>query len=238
MGASDNLSQAQAVIETDGSVLFDNVIPGTYVLKIQLDSGVWIQQNVDVANAPDKQFIQTNPVPSETAILTGNFLGASPVKLFLTNANQQLHIDITPSHDGSYALVNIPADVYSLATFVKGQLFEFIQIDLQYEPEMALDIDPTSILEFFNPIYVVVADETGLILADSQIWLSQESNIFTASSTGRGAFLAAPSGNCILSVAHPMFPTQNLEVNLKPSTLLAEPNADNTMLVQLGTNGP
>jgi DNA-directed RNA polymerase specialized sigma24 family protein len=238
MGIPDNLSQIQAVIETDGSILFKNVLPGTYLLKVRLDSGVWIQQNVDVTGGPDEQFIPLAPVPEKTAILTGRFLGASPVNLFLTNANQQLHIDIAPNADGSYELVNIPADVYSLATFVKGQLFEFIQVDLQYEPEMALDIDPTEILESFSPLYVVVADKTGFILSESQVWLNQQSDIITASSTGRGAFLAAPSGDYTLSAAHPGFPTQNLEINLKPSSLLAEPNADNTILVQPGTNGP
>ena len=238
MDISDNLSQVQAVMDADGSVRFEKVIPGAYVLKVGLDSGVWIQQNVDVTDGPDEQFIQIDPVPTETAVLTGRFLEASPVNLFLTNANQQLHIDIAPSADGSYELVNIPADVYSLATFAKGQLFEFTQVDLQYEPEMVLDIDPSVILESLSPLYVVAADETGLILSESQVWLNQESDIITASSTGRGAFLAAPSGDYTLSAAHPGFPTQNLEVNLKPSSLLAEPNADNTILFQPGTNGP
>jgi hypothetical protein len=238
MDTSDNLSQVQGIIVEDGSVLFEKIIPGTYILKVRLDSGLWVQQNVDIADGPGEEFIQIGPVPTETAILTGRFLEASPVNLFLTNANQQLHIDIKPSADGSYELVNIPADIYSLATFVKGQLFEFTQVDLQYELEMVLDIDPAEILEPLSPLYVIVADEMGLILSDSQVWLNQESDIITASSTGRGAFLAAPSGDYILSVAHPMFPTQNLEVNLKPSSLLEEPIADNTILVQPGTNGP
>lgn len=238
MDISDNLGQVQAVIDTDGSVLFENVIPGAYLLKVRLDSGVWIQQTVDVTDGPGEQLIEIDPVPTETATLTGRFLEASPVSLFLTNANQQLHIDIAPSADGSYELVNIPADVYSLATFVKGQLFEFSQVDLQYEPEMVLDIDPAEILESLSPLYVIIADETGILLSESQVWLNRDSDIITASSTGRGAFLAVPSGDYTLSAAHPGFPTHNLEVHLKPSSLLAEPNADNTILVQPGTNGP
>ena len=238
MDASDNLNQVQAIIEKDGFILFDNVIPGSYVLKIRLDSGAWIQQNVNVTEAPKEQSVQLSPVPTETAVLAGRFLGASPVNLFLTNVNQQIHIDIAPNADGSYELVNIPADIYSLACFVKGKLFEFTQIDLQNESEMVMDIDPAEILKSFSPLYVAVVDKTGLILTRYEIWLNSETDIVSTLSTGRGAFLAAPSGNYTLSIAHQGHPTRNLEINLKPSSLLAEPDADNTILIRLGQNTP
>jgi hypothetical protein len=201
-----------------------------------LDSGVWIQQNVNITDAPKEQSVQLSPVPTETAVLEGRFLGASPVNLFLTNVNQQIHIDIAPNADGSYELVNIPADIYSLACFVKGQLFEFTQIDLENESEMVMDIDPAEILKSFSPLYVAVADETGQILSSSQVWLNSEGDIVPKLSTGRGAFLAVPSGNYTLSIAHPGYPTRKLEVNLKPSSLLAERNPENTILVQLGNS--
>lgn len=238
MEMPDDLNRVQGIIDADGSVLFENVIPGGYVLKLRLDSGVWIQQNVDVTDMPTEQFIEINPIPTETATLRGSFLQASPVNLFLTNANQQLHVDINPDADGSYELLNIPADVYSLATYAKGRLVEFTQIDLQYETDMTLDIDPVLILDSISPVYVEIVNEMGLMLSGSQVWLNQGSDIITDSSTGRGAFLTAPAGNYTLSVAHPMFPTQNRQVVLKPSSLLADPNPDNMILVQFGTNEP
>jgi DNA-directed RNA polymerase specialized sigma24 family protein len=235
MDASDDLGQIQGAVEKDGFVLFENVLPGSYVMRIGLDNGVWIQQDVEITDGPEDQVIEMSPIPAEITTLRGRLLNASPVDLFLTNANQQIHINIIPSADGFYELANIPTDVYSLATFVAGQLVEFTQIDLQDQIETTLDIDPAEMLQSFTPLYVVVADETGLILSGSQVWLNREGDIITTSSTGRGAFLAAPSGSYTLSVAHPGYPTQSQDVDLNSSSLLAEPNADNTILIQLGT---
>ncbi|MEN8127828.1 MAG: hypothetical protein ABFR90_08500 [Planctomycetota bacterium] len=235
MDISENLNQTQAAIAEDGSVFFENIIPGSYVMRVRLDSDVWLQQVVEITDEPKEQVVQVDPVQPETTTLNGHFLGASPIDLFLTNANQQIHIDITPKADGSYELKAIPADIYSLAAFVHGQLIEFTQIDLQEEPEMTLDIDPAEMMQSFSPLNVVVMNETGLILSGAQIWLTGEGgDIITASSTGRGAFLAVPAGRHTLSAAYSGYPTQNLEITLKPSSLLAEPAPENTILVQLG----
>lgn len=234
MDTPDNLAQTQGTVAEDGSVLFNRVIPGAYVLKIRVDDNIWIYQNVDVTDGPSEQVVQLSPLQPETALLTGRFLNASPVNLFLSSTNHQIHIDILPKADGTYELLDIPADVYSLATFVKGQLFEFMQVDLQFEPEMQLDIDPDEMVRSFSPLYVVPTDESGLILSGAQVWLSQGSEIITGASTGRGTFLAAPAGNYTLSAVYPGYPTQNLEVTLEPASLLAEPDADNTILVKMG----
>lgn len=233
----DNFNPVQAVLAEDGSILFENVIPGSYVLRTQSDSGVWLQQDVEIADAPAEQMIQPDPVSEETATLRGHFLSAAPTELFLTTANRNIHIDIAPSADGTYELGAIPSDIYSLAAFVKGQLIEFTQIDLQSEPEMTLDIDPAETMRAFSPLTVVVTDALGLVLADAQVWLTgtKGEGLFTASSTGRGAFLAVPAGQYILSVAHPKYPTANREIILKSSSLLAEPDPANTTLIQLGT---
>jgi len=230
----DSLNQVQAVVAEDNSMLFKNVIPGVYVLRVQSDSGVWLQQNVEIADGPAEQTIQLDPVPEETAALHGHFLNAAPIDLFLTTANQKMHIDITPDANGAYELADIPSDIYSLAAFVKGRLIEFTQIDLQSEPEMTLDIDPAEMILAFSPLNVVVTDASGIVLPDTQVWLTgtEGEDLLTASSTGQGAFLAAPAGTYTLSIAHPEYPTENREIILKTSSLLAGPNPENTILVK------
>ena len=235
MDVSDKLNRTQAVIANDGSILFDNILPGSYVMRLRLDSGVWVQQEVEVADGLEGQIIQVDPIPENTTALRGRFLGASPVNLFLTNANQQIHIDLTPRADGNYELESVPVDIYSLAAFVHGQLFEFVQIDLQEQPENTLDIDPDEILRSFSPLNVVVTDPAGLILSGAQVWLAGTGGTLAASTTGRGAFLAAPIGSYTLSAAYPGYPTQTLEIDLKPSSLLAEPTSENSVMIQLET---
>ena len=235
---SDSLNQIQAVIAEDNSMLFEKVIPGAYVLKVQLNSGVWLQQNVEIEDGSVEQTILLDPVPEETATLRGYFLNAAPIDLFLTTANQKIHIDIAPNADGTYELSAVPSDIYSLAAFVKGQLIEFLQIDLQNEPETTLDIDPAEMMRAFSPLTVVVTDTSGIALSDAQVWLTGAGgeDLVTASSTGQGAFLAAPAGQYTLSVAHPEYPTENRDISLKASSLLAEPNPENTALIQLGNS--
>ena len=232
----DSLNQIQAVVAEDNSMLFENVFPGVYVLRVQLDSGVWLQQNVEIEDGSAEQTIQLDPVPEETATLRGDFLNAAPIDLFLTTANQNIHIDIAPNADGTYELADIPGDIYSLAAFVNSQLIEFTQLDLQNEPKMTLDIDPAEMMRTFSPLAVVVTDASGIVLSDAQVWLTGTGgeDLLTASSTGRGAFLAARVGQYTLSVAHPDYPTENREIILKTSSLLTKPNPENTVLVQLG----
>ncbi|MHC5092320.1 MAG: hypothetical protein ACYSO2_00250 [Planctomycetota bacterium] len=233
---SENMNQIRAVVAEDNSMLFENVIGGAYVLRVQMDSGMWLQQDVEIEGGTVEQTVQLDPVSEETATLRGNFLNAAPIDLFLTTASQNIHLDIAPNADGTYELAAVPSDIYSLAAFVRGQLIEFTQIDLQNEPEMTLDIDPAEMMRTLSPLTVVVTDTSGIVLSDAQVWLTGTGgeNLLTASSTGRGAFLAAPAGQYTLSVAHPKYPTINREIILKTSSLLAEPNIENTVLVQLG----
>ncbi|MCD6174802.1 MAG: hypothetical protein J7K65_03420 [Planctomycetes bacterium] len=232
----DSLNQVQAVLAENSSILFENVTPGTYLLRVQSDSGVWRQQNVEIEDAPAEQTIQLDPLPRETATLHGHFLNAAPIDLFLTTANQKIHIDIAPNADGTYELAAIPSDIYSLAAFVKGQLVEFMQIDLQNESEMILDVDPAEMMLPFSPLNVVVTDALGIVLSDAQVWLTGIGieELLTASSTGQGAFFAAPAGHYTLSVAHPKYPTENREIILKNSSLLADPEPENIILIRLG----
>ncbi|MHC5162370.1 MAG: hypothetical protein ACYSO4_04540 [Planctomycetota bacterium] len=235
LDAPNNLNQIRASL-IEGAVLqFLNVIPGSYVLRVKLDNGVWLQQNIEVEKGPAEQMIQPDLISEETSILRGRFLNATPVDLFLTTINQDIHIDIAPGADGSYELESIPADIYSLAAFIKGQLIEFTQIDLQSEAEMTLDIDPAEMMLAYSPLNVVVTDAAGIVLSDAQIWLSGGDDIVTASSTGQGAFLAAAAGSYTLSIAHSDYPTKNREVILKPSSLIADTNSENTLVIRLGT---
>jgi hypothetical protein len=232
---SEGLSQIQAGFSEEGIILFENVIPGNYVLRVQLDNGVWLQQDVEIAGGLAEQTIQLDPVPEQTSVLYGNFLNAAPIDLFLTSMDQKIHIDITPDSNGAYELSGIPSDIYSLAAFVKGRLIRFTDIDLQTESEVPLDIDPADIMPAYSPLYVMVTDATGIVLSDAQVWLTGTGgDLVTASSTGQGAFLAAEAGRYTLSVAYPNYPTVNREIALKPSTLLAEPDSENTVLIQLG----
>jgi hypothetical protein len=182
---SENLNQIPAVVAEDNSMLFENVIGGAYVLRVQLDSGVWLQQNVEIESGMVEQTLQLDPVLEETATLRGNFLNAAPIDLFLTTADQNIHIDITPNADGTYELATVPSDIYSLAAFVKGQLIEFLQIDLQNEPEMTLDIDPAEMMRAFSPLTVVVTDASGIVLSDAEVWLTGTGgeDLVTASGT-------------------------------------------------------
>jgi len=239
MDAPKNYHQSQAALTENGILFFETVRPGSYVLKIQLDTGIWVQEQVEIDGDPTLHAITLDPVTQQTAFLTGRLLGVSPVDLFLTNANQRIHIDIEPDADGGYTLDSIPADIYSLAAFVKGQLIEFMQIDLQSEPELTLDLDPVEMMRDFSPLYVVVTDPTGVVLSGAQVWLTGNGSgeILTASSTGQGAFLAAPTGEYTLSVAHSDYPSENREIVLKSASVLDEPNSDNTILIQLGMQG-
>ena len=231
----DNMNRFQASISDDGSVQFEDVIPGTYLLRVELSNGIWLQQDVEIASVSDNQVVLLDPVPEETVTLNGRFLSVSPIDLFLINANQQLYIDIQPQADGSYEIASIPADMYSLAAFVHGQLIEFSQIDLQSEIEMTMDIDPMEIIGAWSPQYVVVADQTGLILSGAQVWLTGNEQITTTTSTSKGAFLAVTPGSYTLSAAYPGYPTEEQRIEVSPGSLLAEPESTNTRLIQLGT---
>ena len=234
---SDNLSQVQASISEAGSILFENVIPGNYVLRVQIESNIWLQQNVEIAAGLIEQTIQLGPVTEQTSELYGQFLSAASIDLFLTSIDQNIHIDLTPYANGAYELTNVPSDIYSLTAFIKGRLIRFTEIDLQTESEVTLDIDPSEMTLAYSPLHVVVADASGVILSNAQVWLTGtgSEDLITASSTGQGAFLAAEAGSYTLSVAHPNYPTVNREIVLKSSNLLAEPDSENTIVIQLGT---
>lgn len=231
---SDDMNRYQATISEDGVVYFENVRPGSYFLRVQLEQGIWLQQDVEVLSGPGDQTVLLESIPEETAITTGRFLDISPVDLFLTNANQRIHIDITPQADGAYEITSIPVDVYDLAAFVNGQLVEFKQVDLQDQVQ-TLDIDPAELTLSFSPLYVVVTDDVGSLLSGAQVWLTGNEQIITSSSTGKGAFLPAPASDFTLSVAYPGYTTENRNVEIQSSSLLAEPDQTNTVLVQLGT---
>lgn len=238
MDAPSNYYQPQATLTADGTFLFEAVPPGPYILKIQLDNGLWIQEQVEITEDPTLQSIALEPVGEQLVSLSGNLLGVSPVDLFLTSANQRVRINIQPNANGSYLLESIPADVYSLATTLNGQLIEFTQIDLQEIQEMVLDIDPKEMMASFSPLYVIVTDPTGLFISDAQVWLTSQQQINTTSSTGQGAFLAVSPGNYQLSVALPGYPTFEKQIELKASTLLASPTTDNTIWIRLGAETP
>ncbi|MHC5198641.1 MAG: carboxypeptidase-like regulatory domain-containing protein, partial [Planctomycetota bacterium] len=58
LDAPNNLNQIRASL-IEGAVLqFLNVIPGSYVLRVKLDNGVWLQQNIEVEKGPAEQMIQ------------------------------------------------------------------------------------------------------------------------------------------------------------------------------------
>jgi len=231
----DNLNQVRAIGTEADAMLFENVIPGAYVLRVQFDSGVWQQQTVEITGVPAEQMIRLDPIPEETTTLYGHFLSTAPIDLFLTTVNQKIHIDIAPNANGTYKLSAIPSDLYSLAGFVNGQLVEFMQIDLQNELEMAFDINPVEMILAFSPLTVVVTDALGVVLPDAQVWLTgiESADLITASSTGQGAFLAAPAGHYTLSVAHSDYSTESREITLKASSLLTEAEQKNTIWVQM-----
>jgi hypothetical protein len=232
-GLSESLHQISATMLDDGTILFENIIPGAYFAQVQLDSGIRIQQETDISADLAEQVIFMNSPSQETVTLFGRLLNPSPVKLFLSNADRRIHIDLTAGQDGSYELGLVPADIYGLAAYINGQRIEFLRIDLQNQGETAFDIDPKELMQSLCPLYAAVTDSQGLFLSGAQVWLTGGDQLVVVRSTGRGAFLAAPPGSYTLSAAYPGYPSFEQTVELKPSELLAPPDSDNTIHIQL-----
>ncbi|MCI0499951.1 MAG: hypothetical protein L0Y36_09780 [Planctomycetales bacterium] len=236
-GLPEGLLQTPATIQEKGLVRFESVIPGSYLLNVQLDTGVWIQQEIDVSTNPVEQIL-VNPPLQETVTLFGRLLNPAPASLFLDNANRHIRIDLTAGQDGSYELASVPADIYGLAAYFHGQRVEFAQIDLQNQSETAFDIDPKELMKSLCPLYVVVTDARGLVLSGAQVWLAGNEHLIVAQSTGRGTFLAAPAGSSTLSAAYPGYLSYEQTLVLKPSELSAKPDSANTIHIRLGNPAP
>jgi hypothetical protein len=99
-----------------------------------------------------------------------------------------------------------------------------------------LDIDPVEMMQTFSPLFVVTTDASGVILPETQVWLTgaDTETIITTTSSGPGAFLRAPAGQYTLSAAHPKYSTKSQEITLKTSSILQGPNSENVVLVQFG----
>jgi DNA-directed RNA polymerase specialized sigma24 family protein len=227
-----DLFRIQAIKDVGGTFIFDDVLPGSYYLMTMLENGVWMQQEVDIMFSPGRQSIALNEIPDGDVSFSGQFISPSPVDLFLTDANQQVRIPLTQS-GGQYQVEFIRPDVYTLAAMINGFMVEFMDIDLQSQPDVLLDLNPNELLDSVSPLYVTVVDSKGQIVSNAEVWLTGGSETITTQSTGRGAFLAAPAGEYTLYAVQAGGRATEQPVTIGASTLLAAPGPNNVAFIQL-----
>lgn len=233
LACAPGILEMPAVISEDGQIGFYDVFAGSYFIIVQLNNGVWIQQEAFVSSEPAEQVISIAPVPQGNAIVSGRFLNSSSIDLCLLNSQQRIRIDIKPAQDGTYVCRDVPADIYNIAAFINGQFIELLPIDLQEESEIVLDIDPQELMRSRSPLYAVATDAKGLILSGVQIWLTGDKDLILAQTTGRGGFISAPAGHYTLSAACTGYLSAEQSVELKSSTLTGLPDSDNTIRIRL-----
>jgi DNA-directed RNA polymerase specialized sigma24 family protein len=78
----------------NGSLLFDTVLAGTYVLKARMNNGIWLQQSVDIQPGPDEQVVSVEPLPQNLVTVKGKLIGNSPADMFLLSADQRVRVDV------------------------------------------------------------------------------------------------------------------------------------------------
>lgn len=234
--ASEEMYQYKGTVTNDGQILFENVVGGSYLLRIKYNIGTWLQQTISVIDGIGEQVIEPESLFLPDVILSGRFLKNSPVDLFLTNTNRSVYVNIEPESDGYYEAV-LPQDIYQLAAYIRGEFVELTLIDLQDETEFALDIDPDQILELLSPFYVVLADQTGSVLSGVQIVLSGENTVAAALSSGRGAFLAVQPGRYQLNAVLPGQKSIERDVQITQGNFQDQPDGNNTLFLQFSADG-
>lgn len=226
---SGELEQFPLTLQDDGTYFSDRIPYGEYILIGHFENSMRLQQSLEL-NSDRTLNIS---VPDGSSLLSGSFNNPSPYLFFLYNSNQRVRFDLAADADGLYALDMIPPDSYTLAAVVNNLQLDFMDIDLQNEPELVLDIDAGELLEGFSPVYVVVTDAEGLMLSDAQVWVTGPGEVITTQSTGRGAFLALPPGEYTLFAALPGYSTAEQVIQVQPMPLETPPNSGNTFALEL-----
>jgi DNA-directed RNA polymerase specialized sigma24 family protein len=226
---SDDLEQFELDLQDDGTYVSEAIPFGSYMLVTDFETGMRLQQPVEL-NA-DRTLNIT--VPQGASALSGTFTGAGPQRFFLYNTDQRVRFDLVTDGAGMYAFDGMPAERYTLAAVVNHLVLDFMEIDLQSEPEQVLDIDAGELLAGLCPVYVVVTDSWGAMVSDAQVWVTGGGAVVTTQSSGRGAFLAIPAGEYSLYAALPGFSTAEKPIVVQAMPLQSPPNPANTIHLQL-----
>lgn len=225
----EQLNRFELEVQDDGTYLSEAIPFGSYTLTIDFENGMRLQQPLELNS--DRTISLT--VPEGTSVLSGRFTSATPYPFFLYNTDQRVRFDIVTDGAGTYAFDTMPPDTYTLAAVVNGLPMDFMQIDLQSEPDQVLDIDAGDLLAGYSPLYVVVTDAAGSLLNDAQVWVTGAGQVVTTQSTGRGAFLAIPQGDYTLYAALPGYSTAEQPITVTAMPLKTAPNEKNTIHLQL-----
>ena len=221
----------QFVMEQQDNQIYssENIPFGSYTLIARFENGMRLQQPLELNS--DRTLSIT--VPEGAASLSGSFSEQSPFKFFLYNTNQHLRFDLSPDTDEFYSIGPVPPDTYSLAAMIHNLQLDLLEIDIAGETDETLDINVGQLLQDLSPLYVVVTDSDGKLLNNAQVWVTGSGEVVTSQSTGRGAFLALRPGEYILHAALPGLSTAEEKIQVKPFSLQAPPEADNTIRLQL-----
>jgi DNA-directed RNA polymerase specialized sigma24 family protein len=212
-------------IQDDGTYISEAIPQGSYTLVADFDNGMRLQQPVEL----NADRILTITVPDGVAALSGTLTNRSPYLFFLYNTDQRVRFDLIANPAGMYAFDAMPPHTYTLATVVNNLHLDFLEIDLQNEPEQVLEIDAANLLAGLNPLYVVVTDERGAMLNDVQVWVTGTGEVVSTRTTGRGAFLALPQGEYSLYAALPGYATAEQPIVVEFMPLQTAPNPENTI---------
>ncbi len=226
---SDEMRQFSLMLEDDGRFTAEAIPFGSYTLISRFENGMRLQQPLEL-NA-DRELSVT--APAGNCILSGTFRNPSPYNFFLYNTDQRVRFDLGTDGDGAYVLDAVPADSFTLAAVVNGLQLDFMDIDLQTEPEQILDIDADELLGGLSPLFVAVTNKQGMLLSDARVWVTGAGEVVTTQSTGRGAFLALGPGDYSLFAALPGYSTAEEVIQVKRMPLLTPPNPDNTIRLRL-----
>jgi DNA-directed RNA polymerase specialized sigma24 family protein len=222
-----------AVSMPDGNLQFHNVIAGSYLLRLELTTGIRLEQMVNIQPGLLNQVITAEPLMDAFVSLGGKLTGTVPAGLLLESLDRRIQIPVKSAGDGSLDLPEIPADFYHLTGLIRGTRIVFTSIDLTApaDSEIELDIDLAHIIKELGSIFAVVINSDGKILSGARISLADD-EWTTVESTAHGAFLAAPAGKQTLYAELAGYAPREIQVDL-PQPLTAEPSKDNIVLIEL-----
>lgn len=217
----------------DGNLQFNNVIAGSYHLRIELTDGIRLEQLVDVQPGLQNQLITAQPLTGDFVSLKGRVIGTVPAGLLLETTDRWIQIPFKTAGDGSLDLPELPADFYHLTGLVKGTRIVLTSIDLAAisSSEVEMDIDLASSTEGLSPVYALVTNAKGQILAGARIALGGD-ELTAAESTAQGGFLVAPAGKQTLHADLPGYAPRGLAIELS-RPLTSEPTKDSLIVIKL-----
>jgi len=226
--------EKKAALLPDGSLQFSGIIAGPYLLRLELTAGVRLEQLVDIQPGVQNQVITAQPLTDGRVTLTGRLIGSASAGLLLETVDRHIQVPVKTAGDGSLELPELPAEFYHLTGIIKGKRIVYTSIDLTSlaATEIELDIDLANTLQGLSPVYAVVTDPQGRILAGASVAIAGD-DLTMSESTAQGAFLVAPAGKHILRAELAGYVPREIHLDLN-QPLTAEPSKDNLVVIELG----